>query len=270
MFYILCVYRCNSVEESSGVSVIWATESKFSVSLRVAVWKGKSQGSTVSSLFAHLSRHGWAPPAPWGLTDTLPGRPGSLSCHPASWRACWHGWITSFQKGFLLFTPPSPGLPGVSWPLLPLPAHPLPPPPCPCSTYLGSRLDCGVLCLCFLHSGLIWWHNFKHLSPKSQNYCPAAHSVALILDLSGFLLSEFLCFFSFYLSVYFWPLWVSVAAWGLCSSCGRWVLQFTAVPGLLSLQWLLSLRSRALRHAGFRSCSSQGLEWRLSSCGTWA
>ena len=51
------------------------------------------------------------------------------------------------------------------------------------------------------------------------------------------------------------------------SSCGKRGLLFVAVRGF-SLQWLLLLRSRGSRRAGFSTCGSRALQCRLSSCGT--
>ena len=50
------------------------------------------------------------------------------------------------------------------------------------------------------------------------------------------------------------------------SSCGKRGLLFVAVRGF-SLQWLLLLRSRGSRRAGFSTCGSRALQCRLSSCG---
>ena len=71
-----------------------------------------------------------------------------------------------------------------------------------------------------------------------------------------------------YLLIYFCLCCVFVAVHRLLSSCGEQGLLFVAVHGLLSLQWLLLLRSTGPRHAGFSSCGSWALERRLSSCGT--
>ena len=102
----------------------------------MAVWKGKNWRWTLCPLLFGSFIPAWLGfPLPFlWLTDTSPSRPSSLSCHPASWWARWHSWITFFRKHFLLFTPPSPGLPDISWApfclclrilCCPHPAHPL-------------------------------------------------------------------------------------------------------------------------------------------------
>ena len=70
--------------------------------------------------------------------------------------------------------------------------------------------------------------------------------------------------FYFYLCIYFWLRWVSVAAHQLslvASSRGYSSLQCMG----FSLQWLLLLWSTGSRHAGFSSCGT----WAQLLCGMW-
>ena len=60
----------------------------------------------------------------------------------------------------------------------------------------------------------------------------------------SFFLNNF--FIDLFIFIYFWLRWVFVAA------CGLSVV--TVSGGYSSLQWLLLLRSRGSRHAGFSSC----------------
>ena len=73
----------------------------------------------------------------------------------------------------------------------------------------------------------------------------------------------------FILYIYFWLRWVFVAARRLslvAASRGYSSLQCAG----FSFQWLLLLQSMGSRCVGFRSCGSQDLERRLSSCGAQA
>ena len=70
----------------------------------------------------------------------------------------------------------------------------------------------------------------------------------------------------FILFIYFWLLWVFVAAHGLslvAVSGGYSSLRCTD----FSLQWLLLFQSTGSRHVGFSSCGTWALELRLSNCG---
>ena len=76
-----------------------------------------------------------------------------------------------------------------------------------------------------------------------------------------------LVFFLINIFIYFWLLWVFIAARGLSlvvASGGYSLLRCTG----FSLRWLLLLRSMGSRHTGFSSCGLWALERRLSSCGT--
>ena len=75
-----------------------------------------------------------------------------------------------------------------------------------------------------------------------------------------------LVFFLINIFIYFWLLWVFIAARGLSlvvASGGYSLLRCTG----FSLRWLLLLRSMGSRHTGFSSCGLWALERRLSSCG---
>ena len=80
---------------------------------------------------------------------------------------------------------------------------------------------------------------------------------------------------NFILFIYFWLHWVFVAAWAF-SSCGEWGLLFVVVHRHLIAvasrggAWALDMWASVVVEHGLRSCSSQALEHRLSSCGTWA
>ena len=70
-----------------------------------------------------------------------------------------------------------------------------------------------------------------------------------------------------YLFIYFWLCWVFVDAHGLSLVVvigGYSSLQWAG----FSLRWLLLLRSRGSRRAGFSSCGTRALEHRLSRCGS--
>ena len=78
-----------------------------------------------------------------------------------------------------------------------------------------------------------------------------------------------MCNFSIFLVnlfIYFWLCWVFAAARGLSLAVASrdysllWCASF-------SLRWLLLLWSTGSRHAGFSSCDSWALGYRLSSCG---
>ena len=71
----------------------------------------------------------------------------------------------------------------------------------------------------------------------------------------------------------FWGVFVVVvvvlATLGLC--CCAWAVSGSYSPlrcASFSLRWLLLLQSTGSRRLGFRSCGSQALECRLSSCGS--
>ena len=90
------------------------------------------------------------------------------------------------------------------------------------------------------------------------------------LDMGCFLLYLFELILFLYVNLfiyfYFWLRWVFVAVRGLplvAVSRGYSSLQCTG----FSLRWLLLLQSMGSRCPGFRSCGSQALEHRLSSCG---
>ena len=79
------------------------------------------------------------------------------------------------------------------------------------------------------------------------------------------------------LFIYFWLLWVFVAAHGLSLVAASGGYSFVAVRGILIAVASLCCGARALGMRasvvvarGLSSCGSRALERRLSSCGTWA
>ena len=69
--------------------------------------------------------------------------------------------------------------------------------------------------------------------------------------------------------LFFWLLWVFVAAYGLSLVAASRGYSSWWCAGF-SLRWLLLLRSMGSRRTGFSSCGLRALERRLSSCGAWA
>ena len=73
----------------------------------------------------------------------------------------------------------------------------------------------------------------------------------IYLTASLFFLNKFT-----YLIIYFWLLWVFVAARGLSLAVGSGAYSWLQCA-VFSLQWLLLLQSVCSRRVGFRSCGTQ-------------
>ena len=92
-------------------------------------------------------------------------------------------------------------------------------------------------------------------SQRRQEHCkwsPPGSSVDSGLRLPPLVSSQPSFFNLFILFIYFWPLWVFVAAHGLSLVAASGGLLFVAVHGF-SLQWLLLLWSTGFRRVGFSS-----------------
>ena len=77
---------------------------------------------------------------------------------------------------------------------------------------------------------------------------------------------SFFFLFLINLFIYFWPRWVFVSVRGLSLVVARGGYSLLRCAGF-SLWWLLLLRNRGSRGAGYSSCGSWALERRLSTCG---
>ena len=112
----------------------------------------------------------------------------------------------------------------------------------------------------------IWvWSIFDSLFCSTDIYMFILTQLPQCLDYCSFVVSLF--FFKYKsLLIYFWLLWVFIAARGLSLAAASGGYSLLWCVGF-SMQWLLLLRSTGSRRMSFSSCGSWALERRLSSCG---